>query len=205
MNTSMLSTTAHALADDMIEYAGRPAAASAAPDFYGLSSLYRLYEAADGWIFLAAPTDKEWVRLRAAVADDADLADDPRFATVEDRLQHDAELAEVLSDVFATDTARRWEVRLRASDVGCVEVSPGPYESWLLDSEGGRASGFVTEATHPLIGVHPRLAPLVRLSRSATRADPACLVGQHTRSVLTELGYSDDRIDELVRRAVIRC
>ena len=205
MNTSMLSTTAHALADDMIEYADRPPAPSAAPDFYGLSALYRLYETADGWIFLAAPSEREWARFRSAIAGCVDLADHPRFATGEDRRQHDKELAEVLSKVFRQDTARRWEEMLRAADVGCVEVGPGPYEAWLLDPDGGRASGFVTEATHPLIGEHPRLAPLVRFSRSATRADPGCLLGQHTRSVLREFGYSDDRIDELVERDIIRC
>jgi crotonobetainyl-CoA:carnitine CoA-transferase CaiB-like acyl-CoA transferase len=205
MNTSMLSTTAHALADDMIEYPGRRPAASAAPDFYGLNALYRLYEAADGWIFLAAPTEREWARFSSAIRDRVDVAQDPRFATVEHRRRHDDELAGLLGRLFLEGSARSWEQRLRANDVGCVEVSPGPFEEWLLDPDGGRASGFVTETTHPLIGHHPRLAPLVRLSRSATRAEPGCLVGQHTRSVLSELGYSAERINELAQRGVIRC
>jgi len=205
MKTSMLSTTAHALADDMIDYAGRWPAVSAGPDFYGLSALYRLYEAADGWIFLAAPTQREWTRFSAAIEDRVDIARDPRFATADERQRHNQELAEVLRRVFLDGAARAWEEMLRKADVGCVEVCSGPYEDWLLDPNGGRASGFVTETTHPLIGDHPRLAPLVRFSRSATRADAACLVGQHTRSVLSEFGYSNDRIDELAERGIIRC
>src|SRR5690606_33557664 len=54
--TTMLSTMAQILSEDMIEYAGRPAAATADPDLTGFGPLYRLYPAAGGgWIFLAAP------------------------------------------------------------------------------------------------------------------------------------------------------
>ncbi len=54
-----------------------------------------------------------------------------------------------------------------------------------------------------MIGAHPRLAPLVRFSRSSTQAGPAPLVGQDTRTVLAELGYSEAREEELAARRII--
>ena len=90
-----------------------------------------------------------------------------------------------------------------AVDVACVEVGAGPFEAWLLDPDHGKLSGYVTETTHPMIGGHPRLAPLVRFSRSSTQAGPAPLLGQDTRSVLAELGYSEARVEELAVRRII--
>ncbi len=55
MLTTMLNTVAHAISEDMIEYEGRAPAATADKDLYGLSARYRLYETAEGWVFLAAP------------------------------------------------------------------------------------------------------------------------------------------------------
>jgi hypothetical protein len=69
--------------------------------------------------------------------------------------------------------------------------------------EFGQASGFVADVEHPIFGEHPRLAPLVSFSRSATVARPGCLLGQHTDSVLRAIGYRDERIAEL-RKATDR-
>ena len=55
MLTTMLTSTAHALADDMVEYKDRQPTQGADPDLFGYSALYRLYEAADEWMYLAAP------------------------------------------------------------------------------------------------------------------------------------------------------
>ena len=53
--TSMLLTTAHAMADDIVQYPGRPDLAMADPELYGLNACYRLYPAATGWVMLAVP------------------------------------------------------------------------------------------------------------------------------------------------------
>ena len=50
MMTTMLSSAAHALSEDMVEYAGRAALPTPDADFMGLGALYRLYPAADGWV-----------------------------------------------------------------------------------------------------------------------------------------------------------
>jgi len=203
MLTTMLTSAAQALADDMVEYPGRPPTPAADPQLYGYSARYRLYEAADGWIYLAAPASREWDDLVAALADDADLADDPRFADEDARVANDAALAEVLAATFARKPARHWEDRLRAHDVGCVVVSPDPPEVVLQSEEFGAASGLLIEVEHPTFGPHPRLVPYVECSRSATIAEPGVLKGQHTDSILAELGYSPDQITDLRARGVV--
>jgi len=57
---------------------------------------------------------------------------------------------------------------------------------------------------HPMLDEIPRLRSLVSFSRSETCAGPAGLVGQHTRQVLLEHGYDEQRIEALVlERAIV--
>jgi crotonobetainyl-CoA:carnitine CoA-transferase CaiB-like acyl-CoA transferase len=201
MMTTMLSSAAHALSEDMVEYEGRPRGVQCDSDFLGLGALYRLYETADGWVFLAAPTDSDWTALKSSLAGYADL-DQERFATPDRRRQCDADLAAALTEAFLHRPATEWERALIQASVGCVAVAPAPPERNYL-GELGRSNGYVSEVEHPIFGRHPRIAPMVRFSRSATVARPGCTLGQHTRPVLEELGLSEGRISVLEKEGVI--
>jgi crotonobetainyl-CoA:carnitine CoA-transferase CaiB-like acyl-CoA transferase len=203
MLTTMLTSTAHALADDMVEYKERPQTATADAQLLGYAARYRLYKAADEWVYLAAPTADDWASLSGALADAADLAGDPRFATEDSRVANDGALAQVLEDVFATKTAQHWEDALLAADVGCVVAHREPPEAVLQSDEFARAADLLVEVDHPTFGAHVRLKPYVSFSRSTTVAEPGSLAGQHTEAILSELGYSAEAIADLRDRKVV--
>jgi len=203
MLTTMMSTSAHALSEQMVRYASMVDDAVADPDLYGIGALYRLYEAAGGWVFLAAVTEREWRSLRRGLEDVVDLGADGRFVTAADRRTHDAALAEVLAATFRTRTAADWERHLTGFDVACVEVDERPCELVLMADEAWRDAGLVVDVVHPTLDDHPRLAPLVRLSRSTPVAGAAPLLGQHTDAVLAEIGYPPARIADLRTRGII--
>jgi crotonobetainyl-CoA:carnitine CoA-transferase CaiB-like acyl-CoA transferase len=198
MLTTMLNSMAHVLSEDMVEYLGRRATPAADPEMYGLSARYRLYEAADGWVFLAAPTPDDWASLVDVLAPYADLSDlDPGAAS-------DAVLASELADVLATRSADDWARDLTEAGVGCAVVAPGPSEVALMSRDGLLARlGMVVEAEHPVIGSYPRAKPAVTFSRSRTRVEPSCRCGEHTVAVLHELGYDDARIESLRAAGVV--
>jgi crotonobetainyl-CoA:carnitine CoA-transferase CaiB-like acyl-CoA transferase len=154
MMTSMLSTMAHTLSEDMVEYENRPPMPLPNGDLLGLSARYRLYRAADGWVFLAAPSEQEGEALADALGLDEWLDDD--------------QLAKLLEERFATKAAGEWERELATHDVTCVEVVKGPIEEVVMLGGGmGAEMGIVTEATHPVVGDYSRLDPLVRYERLA--------------------------------------
>ena len=90
-----------------------------------------------------------------------------------------------------------------AADVGCVVASKGSVESVLASDEFGRASGLVCDVIHPMLGEHPRLTAAVKFSESASTPGPGCMVGQHTASVLREIGYRDAQIQQLFDMKVV--
>ncbi|MDB5423680.1 MAG: CoA transferase [Phenylobacterium sp.] len=202
--TTMLQTMAQVLSEDVVEYAGRPEAPSADVELFGLGPLYRLYETAAGWVFLAAPTDRDWTALSAGMPASAGF-DDSRFATAAGRQTFGADLAAGLARAFRELEASEWEQRLTAVDVACVEVDPGPSQDTLMKA-GGLAErlGMSTQVEHPMFGEHPRLKAVVSFSRSATRAGPGVLVGQQTEALLQELGYSAEQIDSMAERKIVR-
>ncbi len=204
MQTSMLRTMSHVLVEDMVEYDSRPPRRTSDAGLHGLGARYRLYETADGWVFLAAPAEAEWAALAGGLLPHVDLRADPRFGDEAARTKHDDELAEVLAAAFRAQPADAWEEQLLARDVGCLRVRTGSPDRQLFAAGGlGETKGWITEMEHPTFGHAPRLMPLVDFSRSTTVVRPSALCGAHTDAVLAELGYDDDRIATLRADGVI--
>ncbi|MDT3445313.1 MULTISPECIES: CaiB/BaiF CoA-transferase family protein [unclassified Pseudofrankia] len=172
----------------------------------GLGALYRLYETRDGWLQLAAVRPEHWPAL-CAVLGRAELASDPRFATPDAREERRAELTALLAEAFRADRALAWVRALDAAGVPAeISADTRDGETLLFDEDLVRL-GLVTEHTHPLLGRVRQFGNLMTFSDTPTRPDrPAPLYGQHTREILTELGYDEAAIDDLhARGAVASC
>jgi crotonobetainyl-CoA:carnitine CoA-transferase CaiB-like acyl-CoA transferase len=198
LTTTMLGSCTQALIGRNTGYQGRPALSRVDDEFRGLGPLYRMYRAADGWVFLAAPAAGEWPALAAALS-----LDDPRFASRQARAENADALAEALTEIFAARAKADWEAELTARDVGCVAVAQENAE-WRMQDDEFYQAGYAVDAVSPIFDSHRRPAPLVRFSRSATKADAGCRLGQHTDALLRELGYDDERIADLRKRDVVR-
>ena len=206
MLTSMVCSTAYANSSQMIRYEGKPDSRPD-PELYGTGALYRLYETADGWVFLACPQEDEWRGLCEVLAEhgkSVSLADDPRFADRSSRTANDAALAELLAGVLTQRSAGEWEKLCTERDVACVEVAMTPSYQFTLKHPVMLENGFVDEVEHPTFGRHPRQGPLVRLSLTPGVSKPGVAIGQQTQAVLEELGYSREAIDELDAKGIIR-
>lgn len=200
--TTMLGTVQQALIVHNTAYAGRPPIQAADDEFYGINALYRMYRAADGFVFLAAPLAHEWLALANTMSPYVDLHADERFASAESRAEHDDALIDALATVFITKTKLEWEDELTAQDVGCVEVVERNSEL-VLQTDPYFEAGYSVEAYSPIFEEHRRLAPLCRFSRSRTKADAGCTIGQHTDAVLREIGLDEARIADLRSREIV--
>jgi crotonobetainyl-CoA:carnitine CoA-transferase CaiB-like acyl-CoA transferase len=200
--TTMLGTVQQAMITYNASYASRPAETAADDQLFGMNALYRMYRAADGYVFLAAPLPCEWPALTKAMSPYVDLHADQRFADAESRAAHDDELIAALTTVFASKTKLEWEHELCAQDVGCVEVVEANSEL-VLQTDPYYEAGYAVDAHSPIFEEHRRLAPLCRFSRSRTRADAGCTLGQHTDAVLREIGLDDNAIADLRAKEIV--
>ena len=208
MTVTMLGTGTQAMVEQIVDYDQRPPTRHVDADGLGLGALYRMYQTSAGWLFLAAPAEREWRQLVRAIAEVSGRADadallvDERFATPAAREVHDAELADELGKIFAGRSAQEWEKDLTAHDVGCVQVTETDPET-QLQTDPELAAEYARTATSPVFDEHLRMGPPVRFSRSLTRALGGCLAGEHTDAVLAEIGYDAARIARLRSSEVI--
>ena len=166
-----------------------------------MSAPYQAIRASDGYLTIGAFTNKLWGAAAGAFGH-PEWASDPRFASGTDRLARRAELIELIETVTTTASVSIWLERLLAAGVPAGPVND--YAS-ALDDPQTRAREMVVEADHPQAGRARMLGIPVKLSATpgAVRRPPPTL-GQHTREVLAELGYSDGEIEALIAENVAR-
>lgn len=165
-----------------------------------LTAPYEAFQTADGWITVGASSQSTWVKLTQVIGR-PDLASDARFLDNADRMRNRAALADILGEILRRRPSATWLERLAAAG-----VPAGPVLSVgdMLSHPQTIARGMVTEVPHSRLGRVKTIGFPIALSE--TPADVrrgAPMLGEHTREVLTELGYSEAQIVGLDARGVI--
>jgi crotonobetainyl-CoA:carnitine CoA-transferase CaiB-like acyl-CoA transferase len=155
---------------------------------------FQAFEASDGWLVVACPKEKFWVRL-AATAGRPELATDSRFANFAARRRNAGELLAILDEVFASRTVADWLDALRAAGVPCGPVNS--VHDALADPQTADR-GMVVETEHPRFGTVRQVRSPVRVGNDAPSYRRAPARHEDAGHVLGELlGYDARRIDEL--------
>lgn len=159
--------------------------------------LLNSYRCADGrWIFIAAPTERAWPALCAAL-DQRDLAEDARFHNFEARWTNRVELRRLLEARFAMHDSKHWKSALGEHPGLVFEIVQRPTE--LHNDPQVIANQYVVESQHPELGPIKRVAfPLHLNGAPAGSFSAAPIHGQHTEEVLMKLsGLSWEQLREL--------
>jgi crotonobetainyl-CoA:carnitine CoA-transferase CaiB-like acyl-CoA transferase len=164
------------------------------------------YQLATGrWVTVTAdPAVEGSFRAWTRALDRHDLRDDPRFATMEARIEHGAELDEIIAAWVARfESAAELEEALGASMILVADVRTAPEiqaTEWASDR-----GAFLDVDVRP--GSDPVTIPQSPWRFSGADAGAKPLVGfrgEHNREVLTDVfGLSDAQLDDLEGREVI--
>jgi formyl-CoA transferase len=162
---------------------------------------YEVFPTSDGHIILAIGNDGQFERF-CQVAGAPDLAQEPRFKTMSQRIVHRGELIPLIAELMRTRTKREWIGVLEAANVPC-----GPINNMkeVFEDPQVRHRDLRVDMPHPLGGVAPVVRSPLRLSKTPVsyRIPPPTL-GQHTQEVLKELlGRSDADVQQLKAAGII--
>jgi crotonobetainyl-CoA:carnitine CoA-transferase CaiB-like acyl-CoA transferase len=178
-------------------------------DQTGYGPGYRIYAGGDGgWFAVVLPDAETWRRLRA-LPGLASLPDSyaPLRGGSADAVARAAEAE--LARAFGAASAREWVSALRGAGIPVEPIETVDRDGFrrgILDDPVNRALGRVV--TYPTAdwGSFEQIGPLLRFgpSRGARPTPTLPGVGEHTRSVLADLGFDDDEIRALLAAKVAR-
>jgi crotonobetainyl-CoA:carnitine CoA-transferase CaiB-like acyl-CoA transferase len=155
---------------------------------------YGPFKAGDGGaVFLSIQNDREFARFCEVVLQNPALAVDPRFATGPARAANrDATQAEI-DRVFATLGAAQLIERLEKAGIANARLND-MAEFWAHPQLAARDRWVRVGSPG---GDIDALKPPLNLSDFEPRMDAVPALGEHSRKILSELGYARDKIDRL--------
>jgi crotonobetainyl-CoA:carnitine CoA-transferase CaiB-like acyl-CoA transferase len=183
---SALAYTATMLQSALLQgYKGKQWDEPRGQDATGSGPLNRLYEASDGWLFLAA---------RAGQLE--------RCAELAELARHKgADLERELAERMRTRTVGEWVDVLTRTGIGAHRVVPSLVE--LMTDPLVRSRDLAITRDHEGFGPITTTAPGVKLSRTpVTPGRPAAKPGSDAASVLAEIGMGGE-LERLIREGVV--
>lgn len=161
------------------------------------------YFTSDGMLCVLIYNDKHWKSFFNAIGEAEGLARDPRFSTHSARAANIDEVYAEVARLMRTRTTAQWRALLDAADAPNMPMN-SPED--LLVNPQLRATGFVSDTVHPTEGPMHTLAHPTKWSATppARGFSPAPRLGEHTRQLLEEAGYTPERINTMLEQGACR-
>ncbi|KAI9619292.1 hypothetical protein H4Q26_011975 [Puccinia striiformis f. sp. tritici PST-130] len=163
---------------------------------------YQAFEARDGYMIIGTTNNRQFEKLCHVLELD-ELKSDQRFITNSKRVENRVELIEILNDRLKSRPVSEWVDKLNELGLPCSRINsireafdePQTYARQMIEE---------IDCHHSNSGKIQLIGTPIKLSQSPLKirsAPPA--LGEHTQEILTELGYTDVEIDQLIKDSVI--
>ncbi len=159
------------------------------------------FKTSDGWLQVIVARDHEFQLLCKAIGW-TEYAKDPRFQKNQGRREHAELLVSDLGDLLITNTTEHWHALLNEN-----RVQNGPVLSYRefakhAQPEAVGLLSWVKQAGSDDAWPVPNIPGMPKYVQDDPYAVSPTL-GQHTREVMVDLGYSESEIDKLVSDGVV--
>lgn len=167
-----------------------------------LAKARKPYKTSDGYLGCTIYNDAQWRRFLSAIGQPGLMDQDPRFASIGARTEHVDVVYGLIESELANRSTAAWLDILNQADIPCFRVHT--FESLCRDKHLIQTD-FFERQQHARAGAITSLKHPAEWSRTpASTRMLAPMLGQHSRSVLAEAGYSAAELDRLEREGVIQ-
>lgn len=166
-----------------------------------LSRDRRPYRTRDGWIAVLPYTLEQWRRflVEAGRADVLDLA---WFGEADSRHAHIDFLYAIIASVLPQRDTAAWLETLSRLDIPCSQVNK--LDDLLRDPHLDDVGFFKVGERYPAQIKRMLPQPVVFEGIAPGEDYPPPALGEHTRGVLADCGYSSDEIDRMMAQGIVR-
>ena len=179
-------------------YGGQPPPRSGA--YHATIVPYGPFKAGDGGtVFLSVQNEREFERFCATVLGNAELREDPRFASGPARLKNRDAMHREIDKVFSGLSTAEVVRRLEKAEIASARLND-MKEFWAHPQLAARGRWVQVESP---AGEIQAMKPPFNMDGFEPRMDALPAVGQHTRGILTELAYSPEEIERLARAGAL--
>ncbi|MGH9349294.1 MAG: CaiB/BaiF CoA transferase family protein [Vicinamibacterales bacterium] len=161
---------------------------------------YGPIETADGApVYLGIQNEREWERFCRLVLGRPELFADPRFASNPDRVRHRDELERLINETLGAHSSARIIGLLEEAGIACARMNT--VEEFLAHAQLAERERWRTVGSP--VGDLQTLLPPVTLDGLEPRMDAVPALGEHTDSILAELGIDRDTIAGWRTRGIV--
>ncbi len=161
---------------------------------------YQALRTSDGYINIGAASQPTWEQFCRAIGQDG-LIEDPRYKESNDRKAREGELAELLEGILSEHSTDYWMEHLESAG---VVAGPIFDMAQVYNNEQVLAREMKVTLQDDEMGELNNIGVPVKLSAtpaSIRHRGPA--LGEHTRAILGEHGYTEAEVDALVDGGVV--
>jgi crotonobetainyl-CoA:carnitine CoA-transferase CaiB-like acyl-CoA transferase len=157
-----------------------------------LNAPYQLFPTKDGrYIAIGTPNDQLFVNLMTVIGL-AQHIGDPRFVSYASRKQNEDALMVLVEPAVCQWQSAELEAALMQAGVPCACVNNFKQ---VFDDPHMIDRGIVKDTEHPQLGPMRAVRNPILLDHDGPSIErPAPMLGQHSREILRDLGYSDATI-----------
>jgi itaconate CoA-transferase len=161
---------------------------------------YGPYTAGDGKVvYLGLQNEREWGRFCAEALCQPEVATDPRFSSNPRRVEHRAELDALITKSFSGLTADEVIARLESAHIANARMNTVEE---FIDHPQLAARHRWTEVASPA-GPVRALVPPFNFDNMEIPMGAIPAVGEHTDTILGELGFDSDTIARMHRSGIV--